>query len=117
MGSTNPRDVAYKFRDYARKIHSKARPNDPSFIKIAVLAGRIEQWFETRYPSFIQVGMPIPETSEDWAPGRDTRIKQLPGPPQDVVERRARAAELERHNAGKADVSRPSAESRSVWRV
>merc|ERR1719487_140955 len=103
MASTNPRDVAYKFRDYARKIHSKARPNDPSFIKIAVLAGRIEQWFETRYPSFIQVGMPIPETSEDWAPGRDTRIKQLPGPPQDVVERRARAAELERHNAGKAD--------------
>jgi farnesyl-diphosphate farnesyltransferase len=41
MASTNPRDVAYKFRDYARKIHAKARPNDPSFVKIAVLTGRV----------------------------------------------------------------------------
>lgn len=33
--------MAYTFRDYARKIHAKARSNDPSFIKIAVLAGRV----------------------------------------------------------------------------
>ncbi|KAG0664769.1 terpene cyclase [Rhodotorula mucilaginosa] len=103
MASTNPRDVAYKFRDYARKIHAKARPNDPSFVKIAVLTGRIEQWTETRYPSFIQVGMPVPETCEDWALGRDARIKQLPGPPQEVLERRARAEQLRQHQMGKAD--------------
>lgn len=41
MGASNPRDVAYIFRDYMRKIHAKARANDPSFIKIAVLAGRV----------------------------------------------------------------------------
>lgn len=41
MGATNPRDVAYIFRDYVRKIHARARANDPSFVKIAVLAGRV----------------------------------------------------------------------------
>lgn len=41
MKATNPRDVAYIFRDYMRKIHAKARANDPSFIKIAVLTGRV----------------------------------------------------------------------------
>ncbi|GAA6032793.1 hypothetical protein JCM8097_000791 [Rhodosporidiobolus ruineniae] len=88
LGATNPRDVAYIFRDYARKIHAKARANDPSFIKIAVLAGRIEQWTESRYPSFITVGQPIPKTSDDWAPGMDARIKQLPGPSQDVLDQK-----------------------------
>lgn len=33
--------MAYLFRDYARKIHARARPNDPSFIKLAVLSGRV----------------------------------------------------------------------------
>ncbi|POY71977.1 hypothetical protein BMF94_4986 [Rhodotorula taiwanensis] len=103
MASTNPRDVAYKFRDYARMIHAKARPNDPSFIKIAILAGRIEQWTETRYPSFIQVGMPVPSTSDDWAPGRDARIKQLPGPAPEELARRARAEQLRQHQMGKSD--------------
>lgn len=41
LGANNPRDVAYIFRDYMRKIHAKARANDPNFIKIAVLAGRV----------------------------------------------------------------------------
>lgn len=109
MKATNPRDVAYIFRDYMRKIHAKARANDPSFIKIAVLTGRvslsrysdnlgiesdrvlspqIEQWTESRYPSFIQVGEPIPLSSEDWQPGKDARIKQLPGPGPEEVARR-----------------------------
>lgn len=48
--------------------------------------------------------MPVPETSEDWAFGRDARIKQLPGPPQEVLERRARAEQLRQHQMGKADV-------------
>lgn len=72
-----------------------------------MVANQIEQWTETRYPSFIQVGMPVPESSEDWAPGRDARIKQLPGPPQEVLERRARAEQLRQHQMGKADVSFP----------
>lgn len=49
--------------------------------------------------------MPVPESSEDWALGRDARIKQLPGPPQEVLERRARAEQLRQHQMGKADVS------------
>ncbi|BGP36769.1 bifunctional farnesyl-diphosphate farnesyltransferase/squalene synthase [Rhodotorula kratochvilovae] len=101
LAATNPRDVAYTFRDYARKIHAKARPNDPSFIKIAVLAGRIEQWTETRYPSFIQIGQPVPTSSDEWAPGRDARIRQLPGPNAEIVAQRERAQRF-KEQQGKA---------------
>ena len=56
MASLNPRDVAYMFRDYARGIHSKAVPSDPNFIRIAVACGKIEQWCERHYPSFVNIG-------------------------------------------------------------
>ncbi|GAA5984030.1 hypothetical protein JCM11641_005573 [Rhodosporidiobolus odoratus] len=94
LAATNPRDVAFMFRDYVRKIHARARANDPSFIKIAVLAGRIEQWTESRYPSFIKPGQPIPTSSEDWQPGMDARIKQLPGPSQEVLDKRFKAQQM-----------------------
>lgn len=55
MRSTNPRDVAYIFRDYARKIHAKALPADPNFLRVSVACGKIEQWCEKQYPSFIQI--------------------------------------------------------------
>ena len=55
MASTNPRDVAYMFRDYARGIHSKAILSDPNFIHIAIACGKIEQWCERHYPSFINI--------------------------------------------------------------
>ncbi|OCH96268.1 squalene synthase [Obba rivulosa] len=55
MRSTNPRDVAYMFRDYARKIHAKAVPEDPSFMQISIACGKIEQWCEHYYPSFVQM--------------------------------------------------------------
>lgn len=41
MGSTNPREVAAIFRDYARRIHAKAVPQDPNFVKIAVQCGKV----------------------------------------------------------------------------
>lgn len=41
MRSTNPRDVAYIFREYARRIHTKAVPEDPSFIQIGVVCGKV----------------------------------------------------------------------------
>nr|QIJ32332.1 squalene synthase [Sanghuangporus baumii] len=53
MRSTNPRDVAYIFRDYARDIHAKAVPSDPNFLAISVACGKIEQWCERYYPSFV----------------------------------------------------------------
>ena len=43
MRSTNPRDVAYIFRDYARKIHSKAVPEDPSYLQISVACGKVHR--------------------------------------------------------------------------
>jgi len=55
MRSTNPRECAYMFRDYARKIHAKAHPADPNFLRISVACGKIEQWCERHYPSFVNV--------------------------------------------------------------
>lgn len=43
------------FRDYARGIHSKAVPSDPNFLRIAVACGKIEQWCEHHYPSFVTI--------------------------------------------------------------
>ena len=41
------------FRDYARKIHSKAVSADPNFLAISIACGKIEQWCEHQYPSFV----------------------------------------------------------------
>ncbi|KAI0825646.1 squalene synthase [Irpex lacteus] len=58
MRSKNPRDVSLIFREYARRIHAKCTPDDPSFIAIATACGRIEKWCEDQYPSFLLVGSP-----------------------------------------------------------
>ncbi|KZT59064.1 farnesyl-diphosphate farnesyltransferase [Calocera cornea HHB12733] len=63
--ATNPRDVAYVFRDYARRIHAKTVPQDPNYLKFSVACGKIEQWCEHHYPSFISM---IPPQSGDGAP-------------------------------------------------
>lgn len=55
MKSSNPRDVAYIFRDYARKIHARGVPDDPSFLRLSVACGKIEQWCERHYPSFVRI--------------------------------------------------------------
>ncbi|RDX50916.1 squalene synthase [Lentinus brumalis] len=55
MKSTNPRDVCFIFRDYSRKIHARALPEDPSFLRISVSCGKIEQWCERNYPSFVMI--------------------------------------------------------------
>ncbi|KAI0718013.1 squalene synthase [Cerioporus squamosus] len=55
MKSTNPRDVCFLFRDYSRKIHARALPEDPSFLRISVSCGKIEQWCERHYPSFVLI--------------------------------------------------------------
>ncbi|OJA11529.1 hypothetical protein AZE42_09514 [Rhizopogon vesiculosus] len=56
MRSTNTREVALIFREYARKIHHKAKPHDPNFLKISVMCCKIEQWYEHNYPSFVTLG-------------------------------------------------------------
>lgn len=53
--STNPRDVAIIFRQYARLIHKKVARDDPNLLKLSIACGKIEQWTEHHYPSFLQV--------------------------------------------------------------
>ncbi|KAK0552133.1 bifunctional farnesyl-diphosphate farnesyltransferase/squalene synthase [Tilletia horrida] len=53
LRAVNPRDVAYIFLTYTRKIHRKIHPDDPNFLRWAIELGRIEQWAETYYPSFV----------------------------------------------------------------
>ncbi|KAF8217147.1 squalene synthase [Mycena galopus ATCC 62051] len=60
MRSTNPREVSLLFRDYARKIHARASPADPNFIRIGVACGKIEQWCEHYYPSFVRINAASP---------------------------------------------------------
>jgi farnesyl-diphosphate farnesyltransferase len=55
MRSTNPREVAAIFREYARDIHARLDPKDPSFLKLGVCLGRIESWMERNYPTFVHV--------------------------------------------------------------
>ena len=41
MNSTNPREVAEIFREYTRKLHSRASPKDPNFLRISVACGKV----------------------------------------------------------------------------
>ncbi|KAJ2925058.1 hypothetical protein H1R20_g12030, partial [Candolleomyces eurysporus] len=74
MKSTNPREVGLIFRTYARRIHAKAVPSDPNFLRISVACGKIEQWFEHNYPSFVKIvdGNSGPRPEID---GSDARAK------------------------------------------
>jgi farnesyl-diphosphate farnesyltransferase len=45
MKVTNPREIAYTFRNYARKIHAKALPSDPSFLRIGLACGKVYRLF------------------------------------------------------------------------
>ncbi|KAG5644248.1 hypothetical protein DXG03_008786 [Asterophora parasitica] len=55
MRSTNPREVAIIFCEYARTIHAKAVPTDPNYLRISIACGKIEQWREHNYPSFVEL--------------------------------------------------------------
>lgn len=71
---------------------------------------QVEQWTESRYPSFITLGQPLPTSSADWREGLDARIKQLPAPveldPTDALAvARAKKLEDDRSGMQKEDVS------------
>ncbi|CCV00399.1 unnamed protein product [Malassezia sympodialis ATCC 42132] len=53
LHATNPRDVARIFLDFARAIHKKITPDDPSYVRWCVELGRIETWYESKFPSFV----------------------------------------------------------------
>lgn len=43
--------VCEVFREYARKIHRKNRPQDPHFLDISIACGQIEKFIETIFPT------------------------------------------------------------------
>jgi farnesyl-diphosphate farnesyltransferase len=43
--------VCEVFRKYARKIHAKNKPTDPSFMDISIACGKIERFIETIFPT------------------------------------------------------------------
>ena len=52
MKSTNPQQVGLIFRTYARKIHTKASPSDPNFLRISVACGKVSNFLlPPGYPS------------------------------------------------------------------
>ena len=55
MRSTNAREVALIFKEYACSIHAKASPSDPNFLRISVACAKIDQWLERNYPSFVRI--------------------------------------------------------------
>jgi farnesyl-diphosphate farnesyltransferase len=39
--AVNPRDVAYCFVKYARKIHAKVSVKDPNFVRLSIACGKV----------------------------------------------------------------------------
>lgn len=62
------------FRQYARSIHRKAVPADPNFLRISVACGKIEQWCEHHYPSFVTIGKGLTPAQQYSAGDARTRI-------------------------------------------
>jgi farnesyl-diphosphate farnesyltransferase len=105
MGSTNPRDVAYLCRDYARQIHAKATPADPNFIKLSITCGRIEQWCEHHYPSFISL-----------VPGEGPKVKDTGEGRLRTMKRERELVLAQRHEATKQALGRdPSQQEPLPW--
>lgn len=95
MRSTNPREVAYIFRDYCRKIHTKAVPQDPNFLRISVACGKIEQWCEHHYPSFVQINYSSDGASHRLDPDdARSRIVQLESKLEKELSRKKRMEDI-----------------------
>ncbi|KAK2467157.1 hypothetical protein APHAL10511_000706 [Amanita phalloides] len=76
MRATNPREVGLVFQHYVRKIHAKSNPKDPYFIRISIACGKIEQWNEQHYPSFVYLAPSSSTPMMDFSDARG-RIVQL----------------------------------------
>lgn len=56
LRAVNPRDVAYLFLQYARKIQAKISVSDANHVQWQVELSRISTWCEHYYPSFVGLG-------------------------------------------------------------
>jgi hypothetical protein len=48
--AVNPRDVAYCFVKYAKRIHAKVNVEDPNFIRLSIACGKV-RLFEKESPN------------------------------------------------------------------
>ncbi|PLW23568.1 hypothetical protein PCASD_09085 [Puccinia coronata f. sp. avenae] len=78
--AVNPRDLSYIFDDFAHRIHQRADPSDPNYLKLCVLVGKIVPWAESRYPSFTTPANPPPLYSDEPIASniQDVRVHQQP---------------------------------------
>ena len=82
--------VCEVFREYARKIHRKNRPQDPHFLDISIACAKIEQFIEGIFPS--QTARTLPQQENQ---------KVAPATPEEAVEEARRKQE---ENEAKWDV-------------
>ena len=66
------------FREYARKIHRKNRPQDPHFLDISIACANIEKFIESIFPT--QTARTLPKEqggpAEPLDPGKEAKRKQ-----------------------------------------
>lgn len=116
MRSTNPRDVAYMFRDYARVIHRKAVPEDPNFVALSVACGKIEMWCEHYYPSFVTMSRSAAGVASQIYDPADARTKiAQTADEKDKSLRIQRRAEELKDKTGAAARPPPPLQEGPVW--
>ncbi|KAJ3750130.1 squalene synthase [Lentinula detonsa] len=118
MRSTNPRDVADIFRQHCRSIHAKAVPEDPNFLRISVACGKVEQWCEQNFPSFVRMpstaGNPPTFDSED---ARTSILKKSQEIDQTITHRK-RMAQLQEKQVAHGDQVKPAPEQPGIpWEL
>ncbi|KAF5361147.1 hypothetical protein D9758_009016 [Tetrapyrgos nigripes] len=118
MRSINPREVATIFRTYCRKIHARALPEDPNFLRISVACGKVEQWCEHNYPSFVQVpstaGSPPTYNPED----ARSRIIVLDQETDQALQKKRRVLDIRRKVGGDGTGARQAAGATgSEWEI
>lgn len=81
IAATNPRDVAYLFRDYARSMHARLHSQDLNFAQWSIELSRIEVWCEAHFPTYVSSPKQIVGRKRSGAdggpPGVASRRKEL----------------------------------------
>ncbi|KAJ3801696.1 squalene synthase [Lentinula aff. detonsa] len=118
MRSTNPRDVADIFRQHCRSIHAKAVPEDPNFLRISVACGKVEQWCEQNFPSFVRMpstaGNPATFDPED---ARTSILKKSQEIDQTITHRK-RMAQLQEKQVAHGGQVKPAPEQPGIpWEL
>ena len=86
--ATNPHEVGKMFLEYTRKIVARCPRSDPSYLRLCIICGHIEQWLENTFPSWVfdvdgKIRSPLPQYQDEQAAQsiEDARVRQLPKRP------------------------------------